>query len=64
MKLKIGDQVITSEGYIGIVKKSSDLHNVFVQYTSCNGSGLHCLVEGCDEYDPVSLILPSLPSLK
>ena len=63
-----GIKVIDNEGNIGKIKHYDEgLHNVFVEYD--NGSGLHCLNEGCkeshevnghrfeiDQYDPLFII--------
>ena len=51
--IKEGIKVVDNEGIVGIVKDASDPHNIFVKYTSHKGSGFYCIVEGCDEYDPV-----------
>ena len=52
--IKKGSKVIDTEGIAGIVKDAIDPHNIFVEYTSHKGSGFYCIVEGCEEYDPLN----------
>ena len=55
--LKVGDRVIDSEGNMGVVSFTGDLHNVVVEYYDstgkCTGSGLHCQVVGCDIHEEI-----------
>jgi hypothetical protein len=37
---------------IGIIKECNDIHNVFVEFVN-GASGLYCLDENCDDYDPL-----------
>ena len=37
---------------IGVVEKYYDKHNVFVKFKN-GGSGLYCLDEDCEDYDPL-----------
>ncbi len=41
-------KVIDNDGNIGTIKTCDDIHNVFVEYQG-GGSGLHCLIKGCNE---------------
>lgn len=43
-------EVITSDGWIGIVEECEDLHNVSVKYEA-GGGGLYCLDPLCEEKD-------------
>ena len=50
-ELNIGDYVYDSDLVCyGIVKNISDIHNVFVEYDDCGGSGLYCLDYNCKEF--------------
>jgi len=52
-ELKVDDYVYDSSmNCYGIVKDISDMHNVFVEYEDCGGSGLYCLDYNCKEFDP------------
>jgi hypothetical protein len=46
--IKIGMQVVDKEGDVGIVKEANDQHNIVVDFGN-GGSGLYCLVIGCEE---------------
>ncbi len=57
-----GMTIYDSDGKKGIVRDCKDLHNIHVTFegtgiivdvdgkpTDCGGSGLYCLIDGCDE---------------
>ena len=41
-------QVVDKEGDVGIVKEANDPHNIVVDFGN-GGSGLYCLVIGCEQ---------------
>lgn len=49
---KTGDIVMDNDGNTGMVIEAGDIHNILVQFDN-GGSGLYCMVESCDHYDPL-----------
>jgi hypothetical protein len=47
----VGTTVTDSVGNVGVVRCSVDPHNVWVDFNNDGGSGLYCIVPGCEEYD-------------
>ena len=47
-----GLKVIDTDGIIGTIKQSFDLHNVWVVY-DVGGSGFYCIDKNCKDYDPL-----------
>jgi hypothetical protein len=46
--IQINMKVMNVDGYVGIISKIDDIHNVYVEYSNFD-FGIYCLDEDCDE---------------
>jgi len=51
-----GMTIFDNDGYRGVITSCDDAHNIVVEYDN-GGSGLHCLIDGCELFGKSRLYL-------